>query len=58
MNNKRDKPFKTDFTILFEKIKKKKKKALLTIISLRPHNRASLELASTGQVDNHCSHLP
>ena len=27
MNNKRDKPFKTDFTILFDKIKKKKKKS-------------------------------
>lgn len=57
MNNNRDIPFKIDFTILFEKIKKKKT-ALLTIISLRPHNRASPELASPGQVDNHCGHLP
>lgn len=31
MNNKRDKPFKTDFTILFEKIKKKKKNQLSSL---------------------------
>lgn len=31
MNNKRDKPFKTDFTILFENIKKKKKNQLSSL---------------------------